>query len=110
MKKRMPYWLYKAGYTEFKARDYDAKKKTIEVELPDYKRPMFPDDWRNNGGNRYHTPNGCTVTGWGSGLSEHFEVEHYVTIYNCPHKSFGPGIGTREQVMEYVNSFDRKEA
>ena len=106
MKKRMPYWLYKTGYTEFKARDYDAQKKTIEVERPDYRRPKFPDDGRKGDGKRYRTPNGCTVTFWGTGLAEHFEVEHFVTIYNCKHKSFGPCINVREQVMNYVSTFD----
>ena len=106
MKKRMPYWLYKTGFSEFKASDYDANKKTIEVELPEYKRPKFPADWVSAGGNHYHTPNGCTVTRWGAGFAEYFEVEHFVTIYNCKHKSFGPCIGVREQVMDYVNSFN----
>lgn len=104
MKKRIPYWLYKSGYSEFKASDYDAKKKTIEVELPEYKRPKFPSDWSKSG-NHYYTPNGCTVTFWGAGLAENFEVEHFVTVYNRPHKSIGPCLNAREQVMEFVNQF-----
>lgn len=109
MLKQMPYWLYKAGFTEFKTGEYNAKAKTIEVELPDYKKPRFPADWHKSG-NHYITPNGCTVTFWGAGLAEHFEVEHFVTVYNCKHKSIGPCIDAREQVIEFVNSFDRKEA
>lgn len=104
MKKRIPYWLYKAGYTEFKASDYDAGSKTIEVELPDVKRQRFPKEWRRDG-NRYLTPNGCTVYFWGTGLAENFMVEHFVTVYNCQRKSFGPGINARQQVMEFVASF-----
>ena len=42
MIKTMPYSLYKTGYTEFKAENYNAIKKTIDVELPDYKKPRFP--------------------------------------------------------------------
>ena len=37
MTKIIPYWLYKTGYTDFPARDYDAAAKTIEfVKSWDY--------------------------------------------------------------------------
>lgn len=105
MIKTMPYSLYKTGYTEFKAENYNAIKKTIDVELPDYKKPGFPKEWRR-GGNNYYAPNGCVITFWNSGLAENFLVEHWVSQFNHQSKTIPAGLYAREKVMEYVASFN----
>ena len=102
MIKTMPYWLYKTGYTEFNADNYDSKKKTIDVELPDYKKPRFPSEWRRNG-NHYYAPNGCRVTFWNTGLSENFVVD---SPSRKKEKTFPASLYARENVIEYVASFN----
>lgn len=102
--KRIPYSLYKTGYTEFKASGYDPKTKTIEVELPEYKKIRFPKDWRKDG-NNYFTPNGCRVSFWNTGLAENFYVEHYDVVLKTIHKTFGPALDVREKVIAFVNQF-----
>lgn len=105
MIKTMPYSLYKTGYTEFKAENYNASKKTIDVELPDYKKPRFPAEWRKDG-NHYYAPNGCVVTFWGAGLAESFLVERWISKFNHPSKTVPAGLYAREKVMEFVASFN----
>lgn len=102
--KRIPYSLYKAGYTEFKASDYDSKTKTIAVELPDYKKVRFPKEWRKDG-NNYFTPNDCVVSFWNTGLAENFYVEHHSKTLKTEHKTIGPALDAREQVIAFVNQF-----
>lgn len=104
MIKTMPYSLYKTGYTEFKAGNYNGGRKTIDVDLPDYKKPRFPAEWRKDG-NHYYAPNGCVVTFWGAGLAENFLVERWVSQYNHSSKTFPAGLYAREKVMEFVASF-----
>lgn len=98
MKKTLPYSLYKSFYNQFPADNYNAAKKTIEVELPEYKKPSFPKDWERFG-NHYTTPNGCRVYFWNSGFAENFIIE-----YKGTSKTFSPGLYAREQVIDYVNS------
>ena len=105
MIKTMPYSLYKSSYAEFKASNYNKVKKTIDVELPDYKKPQFPKDWTRVG-NGYRTPNGCTVYFWNTGLAENFKVEHWVSQFNHQSKTISAGLYAREKVMEYVESFN----
>lgn len=103
--KRIPYSLYKAGYTEFKAFDYDCKTKTIEVELPDHKKVRFPKEWHKVG-NNYYTPNNCVVSFWNTGLAENFYVEHHGSnTLKTVHKTIGPALDAREQVIAFVNQF-----
>lgn len=103
MIKTMPYSLYKTGYTMFKSANYNARKKTIDVELPEYVKPRFPSDWEKCG-NHYKTPNGCRVYFWNSGLSENFVVEH---SEGCNHESrtFPASLYVREAVINYVSKF-----
>lgn len=103
--KTMPYSLYKTGYSEFPAISYNKSKKTIDVDLPKYKKPSFPSDWQKSG-NHYRTPNGCTVTFWNSGLAENFLVEHWVSRFNHQSKTIPASLYAREKVMEYVASFN----
>lgn len=102
MEKRIPYSLYKSGYTDFPARDYDKATKTIIVYLPEHKRPRFPADWKRDG-NSYRTPNGARVYFWSSGLAENFLIESG-TGYARKSKTIPAGLYAREHVLEYVNS------
>lgn len=104
MIKRIPYSLYKTGYTEFKAFNYDRKTKTIEVELPNYKKIKFPKEWRKDG-NNYFTPNNCVVTFWNTGLAENFYIEHHDETLRTVHKTIDPALNAREQVIAFVNQF-----
>ena len=46
MERRIPYSLYKTGYEQFPACEYDQKTKTILVDLPKMKRRVCPKDWK----------------------------------------------------------------
>lgn len=101
----MKYALYKKGYSEYRANNYDADKKTIEVELPDHKKIRFPKEWTKNG-NYYRTPNGCNVIFWGNGYGENFLVEHTdKTTNKHDSKTVNPGLYAREAVIDIVNQF-----
>lgn len=103
MIKTMPYSLYKTGYSEFPASNYNKAKKTIDVDLPEYKKPSFPSEWEKRG-NHFHTPNGCTVTFWNSGLAENFLVERWVSRYNHQSKTIPASLDAREKVIACVKS------
>ena len=112
MTKTMPYWLYKTGYEMFPAGSYNKTNKTIEVELPEYKKPRFPKGWRKVG-NGYSTPNGFGVYRWGSGLAENFRVErrsgfdpYTMRCSEVIEKTFPPSLYVREQVMDFIESFE----
>lgn len=105
MIKTMSYSLYKTGFSEFEANNYNANRKTVDVSLPDHKRPSFPKNWRRSG-NHYYAPNGCVITFWNSGLAENFLVEHWVSQFNHHSKTISAGLYAREKVMEYVASFN----
>lgn len=98
----MSYSLYKKSYFEFPAHDYDEGKKTIFVDLPDYKKPNFPKEWEKVG-NWYQTPNNARVYFWNSGFSENFVVESG-RGYNSKSKTFPAGLRARENVINYVDS------
>ncbi len=100
MIKTIPYSLYKTGYTMFKGSNYNAAKRTIDVDLPEYAKPRFPSDWEKCG-NHYKTPNGCRVYFWNSGLAENFVVEHAKGT-----KTFPASLYAREQVIDYVSKFN----
>lgn len=87
----------------FKAYDYDKKTKTIEVELPDYKKPQFPKTWKKSG-NHYITPEGFFVYFWNSGLAENFLVEKFISRYNSVSKTVPAGLYAREDVIKFVES------
>ena len=99
---KMPYSVYKnRAYRDFRSFDYDPVKKTISVEIPDYKKPKFPADWRRHG-NHYVTPNRCCVYFWNSGFAENFIVERK----NGEQRSFPPSLYAREEVIKYVYAAD----
>lgn len=97
---RMPYSVYKSrGYRDFRSFDYDPVKKTISVELPDYKKPKFPSDWKLYG-NHYVTPNHCCVYFWNTGYAEHFIIE----CRNGQTISVSPSLYAREEVINFVSN------
>ena len=100
MEKRIPYSLYKSGYSDFPARDYDSATKTILVELPEYKKPNFPRSWRRIG-NSYITENGARVVFWSSGLSENFVIESGAG-HSYRSKTIPAGLYAREKVLAYL--------
>lgn len=112
MKKTIPYSLYKASYTEYPASNYNSEKKTIEVELPDYKKPRWPKEWKRSG-NHIFAPNDCVICFWGSGLAEHYEVEHWhgpkdlLGFTKCETRSFPAGLYSRQAVIDYISSLTR---
>jgi hypothetical protein len=112
MIKTMPYWLYKSGYSMFPASNYNAGKKSIDVELPDYKKPRWPKEWERSG-NHIHADNDCVICFWGSGLAEHYEVEHWhgpkdiMGFTKCETKTFPAGLYARQSVIDYILSLNR---
>lgn len=101
----MKYALYKKGYSEYRANNYNASKKTIDVDLPEHKKINFPKDWTKRG-NQYYTTNGCVVRFWGSGYAENFVVEHnYNSISKCESKTVNPGLYARETVIDIVSKY-----
>ena len=100
MTKTIPYRIYKAGFTEFPASNYNAENKTIDVELPEHKKPRWPKEWDTRRPfYGMYTPNGCDVRTYGSGLSEIATVSHLNQFGKEIYKSFGPSLTFREDVI-----------
>ena len=99
MEKKMPYALYKKSYSDFSAHDYNAAKKEIVVDLPDYSRPAWPKSWKHSG-NHFFTPNGATVSVWNRGLAENYVVETGAG-FSYSQKTFPAGLYSRQAVIDY---------
>lgn len=108
MLKRIKYSLYKKSYSEFSAKDYNVADKTIEVELPEIKKPKFPKEWAKIG-NRYRLPNGTWVYFWNSGLAENFYIERNVTAFFRLSRTIAAGINARQIAIETALEFDKEE-
>lgn len=104
MKRRMLYSLYKTGYEQFPAYDYDPKTKTIAVDLPYTKRRVFPKDWVRYG-NHYKTPSGCTVYVYNTGLAQNYYVEEEYTPYCRRTRTIHAGIDSFEKMLKTVEEF-----
>jgi hypothetical protein len=100
METRMPYWLYKKGYTMYPHYNYSSQDKSITVMLPEYDKPQFPEDWKLIGG-CFITPIGIQVFYWNTGLAERFQVRWYEKV-----KEFNPGLRARENMIDYVRRLD----
>ena len=108
MQRRIPYSLYKTGYQEFPATEYDARTKTILVDLPPMPRRMWPKDWKKDG-NHYATPNGCTVYFWNTGIAQNYEVEGPYSPHIRKHRTIPAGFTSFQRVLDAVNEFGRTE-
>ena len=75
---RIPYRIYKQGYSEFPASDYDKSTKTIDVQLPEYKKPTFPKEWGAGGCKHF---NHVTMYVRNSGFAEYYEIHQTVRPY-----------------------------
>lgn len=106
MQRRMPYSLYKTGYQEFPATDYDAATKTILVDIPAIKRRVWPKEWKRDG-NCFRTPNGCTVYFWNTGISQNYEVEGPYNPYLRKHRTIPAGFHSFQLVIDTVKDFGR---
>lgn len=104
MERRMPYSLYKTGYQDFPATDYDPKTKTILVSLPEMQRRVWPKDWRRSG-NSFTTPNGCTVYFWNTGIAQNYDVHGPYTPYNRKTRTIPAGFHAFQRVIDTVNEF-----
>lgn len=96
---RMPYRIYKQGYSEFKAYDYDKTTKTIEVDLPEYKKPVFPKDWKTESSGRKYF-NHVQMFIRNSGISECYDIEQLVKPYK--HIRIECGLKSREKAIEMM--------
>lgn len=104
MERRIPYSLYKRGYNQFPASDYDAKTKTIMVNIPDIKRRVWPKEWKREG-NELITPNRCHVYFWNTGLAQNYEVEWHSGPYNRKHRTIPAGFDAFDRVLQTVAEF-----
>lgn len=102
MKKRISYSLYRSIYAVFPAQDYNSADRTIDVDLPEHRRPRWPSCWRRVG-NMLLTPCGARVLFWGAGLAENFLIEHG-SGYARQSMTIPAGLYSRECVIEYINS------
>lgn len=105
MERRIPYSLYKTGYEQFPARDYDQETKTILVDLPKIKRRVWPKDWKRSGGNWFSTPNGCEVYFWNTGLAQNYLVRWFGGPYNNKSRTIPAGIDAFQRVLDTVAEF-----
>lgn len=104
MERRMHYSLYKTGYSQFPAKDYDPVTKTIAVDLPQIKRRQWPKDWKREG-NEFITPNGCRVYFWNTGLAQNYMVEWYGGPYNRKSRTIPAGFDSFGKVIQTVKEF-----
>jgi hypothetical protein len=93
---RMPYRIYKQGYTEYPATDYDKSTKTIDVQLPEYRKPMFPKEWRTESTGRKYF-NHVQMFIRNSGLAECYDIEQLVKPYK--HIRIECGLKAREKAI-----------
>ncbi len=106
MKRRIPYSLYKTGYSKFQATDYDPATKTVEVDLPETPPRRMPKGWKRDG-NSYRTPGGCRITFWNSGLARNYLVEYgYCSVFTRQSKTIPAGIDSYDRMMAAVKAFE----
>lgn len=103
MIKRIKYSLYRQSYSDFPATDYDAKTKTIAVDLPDV-NTKFPNAWKKSG-NALYTPGGCAVRFWNTGLAQNYVVETLKAPLTS--KTIPAGIDSKAKVIQTVRDFEK---
>ena len=104
---KVSYSFYKKYFRDCKTGEYDPKRKTIEIEVPE--RPQFPKEWIIDGQWR-HTPEGVRVCTFGSGYSESYRV---LVLYRDNPKGrireksmdINPSTHARQDVFASVSEF-----
>lgn len=107
---KVSYSFYKKYFRDCKTGEYDPKRKTIEIEVPE--RPKFPKDWKSDGIHHY-TPEGIEVVTYGSGYSESYNVivaydlhpEAEIPCIREKLKTVYPSIHARQDVLAVVSEF-----
>lgn len=107
MKRRIPYWLYKTGYSQFPASDYDAAKKTIEVDIPPMKRRVWPKEWKRRGINCLVTDKGVEIYYWNSGIQQNYLVMEPYKPFFRRERTIHAGFDAFERVMQTVKEFEQ---
>lgn len=92
---RMLYRIYKQGYSEYPATDYDKSTKTIDVQIPEYKKPSFPKEWGTGGCKHY---NHVTMYVRNSGVAEYYEIHQ--TVFPYKKVTIECGLKSREKAIE----------
>lgn len=103
--REMPYWLYKAGYSEFQATEYNPNTKTIVVNLPKMEPVRWPKGWTRNG-NGYFTPGGTEIRYWNTGLARNYLIQRVIGPYHKLSKTVGPGFNAFSRVLDTVRGFE----
>ena len=93
----MSYKIYKQGYSEFKAYDYDKITKTIEVEIPIIKKPLFPKEWKTSSTGRKYF-NHVQMFIRNSGLTECYDIEQLVKPFKRIRIDFG--LNARQKAID----------
>lgn len=94
---RIPYRIYKQGYSEYPATDYDKTTKTIEVDIPEIKKPTFPKEWKTNSTGRKYF-NHVQMFIRNSGLAECYDIEQLVKPYK--HIRIECGVNARQKAID----------
>lgn len=103
--REIPYWLYKTGYSEFQATEYNPGTKTIKITLPKTKPIRWPKEWKR-AGNGCRAPKGTMVYYWNTGLARNYEVRRVIGPYYSVSRTIGPGIDSFSRVLDTVKEFE----
>lgn len=106
MKRRIPYWLYKTGYSQFPADDYDKLTKTIEVDIPPMKRRVWPKSWLRPGTNHMITEKGVEIYFWNSGIQQNYFVREPYKRFGRRERTIPAGFDAFDRVMQTVKEFE----
>lgn len=101
----MKYAVYKAGYSEYPAGDYNEKDKTITVTLPEYSRPKFP---REFGAGAYKVYKHVAIQCYNAGYAENYRIEQLLPPYK--HIHIPCGLRARERAIQAVYELAIEEA
>ena len=93
--KKVSYSFYKKYYSDFKGFNYDSRRKTIEIEIPEI-TATFPKNWERSG-NHYITKEGVRIYFWNRGLEASYRVE-----YRNFARDIYPGIYAKENVLKAI--------
>lgn len=106
MKRRIPYWLYKTGYSQFPAIGYDESSKTIEVDIPPMKKRVWPNEWKRPGSNHMITNKGVEIYFWNSGIQQNYLVREPYKRFERRERTIHAGFDAFDRVMQTVEEFE----